>query len=350
MSGDTSEAKTKPASQQKLRKQREKGQVPQTRKMVSLATTALGLIATLALLPGILRKLAEFFETAFRQMATPLSQARTPIVNGLAETLFFATAPIFVAVTASAIALTVIYHKGIPFSVKPLTPDFGKLNPAKGLTQMFGKRTWIEVGIGLVQIILWAGLSGLIMWGMLRPMLSFHTCGLPCAAAAAETVGRRLTYAAIGFCFLMIGLDMLVQRYLYAQEQRMTKSEVKREQKENFGSQALRSARYRLKQEALMESDAPRYIGAGKANMCFFTADNAVGLLYHPNDCPIPRVTVIANGGDASLALRKEIGDAGWRELEDASVTNRCIKLRPGVPVPESAYTDLSNGINKMYS
>ncbi len=350
MSGDSTEAKTKPASQQKLRKQREQGQVPQTRKMVSLATTAVGLGATLALLPGIVASLSGFFDSAFRQMATPLSQARAPILNDLAGTLFFAVAPVIVAVTATAIALTVLFHKGIPFSVKPLTPDFGRLNPAKGLTQMFGKRTWIETGIGLVQIILWASMGGFIVWGMLQPMLGFHACGLPCAAAVVETLGRRLTFAAIGFCAVMIGLDMLVQRHLYSQEQRMTKTEVKREQKDNNGSPAVRSARYRAQRDALAAADSHKFAGAKMANMCFFTDDNAVAIRYHPVDAPLPRATFVARGREAALALRKELKDAGRTELEDARITNGCLRLRDGVPVPQECYDALSDGIGRLFS
>lgn len=350
MSGDTTEAKTRPASQQKLRKQREKGQVAQTSKMVSLATTALGLGAAIVLLPGIVGSLSDFFETAFRQMNTPVAQSRAPVLDSFADTLIYAIGPIYGAVTATAIALTVIFHKGIPFSVTPLKPDFNRINPAKGLKQMLGKRTWIEVGIGLVQIILWAALSGVIVWVMLQPMLALHSCGLPCAGVVAKTVFSRLVYAGIGFCLIMIGLDMLVQRYLYAQDQRMTKTESKREQKDDSGSPEVRSARNRLRKEAMQEAESRQYAGVAMANMCFFTADNAVAIRYHPQEAPLPRVAVVARGRKAALALRKEIADIGYTELEAAAITDKCLSVRPGAPVPSNIYSDLALGINKLFS
>lgn len=350
MSGDSTEEKTRPASARKLRKQREQGQVPQSRKMVSMATTAAGLGASLALLPGIVGSLAEFFDTAFRQMGTPLSQARAPMLDDLAGTLFRAVTPLIVVVTSTAVALTVLFHKGIPFSVKPLTPDFGRLNPASGLKQMLGKRSWIEASIGLVNIVLWVCVGGVIVWGMLRPMLGFHGCGLPCAAAVVEILGHRLVYAAISFLAVLIGLDMLVQRYLYAQDQRMTKSESKREQKENFGSREVRSERHRLRMEALEDAEAPQNAGVGRANMCFFTANNAVGILYHPETAPLPRVAAVARGSEATLAFRKIVKENGFREREDADIVESCLHALPGSTVPERAYKVLARGISRMFA
>ena len=130
----------------------------------------------------------------------------------------------------------------------------------------------------------------------------------------------------------------------------MTKTEVKREQKDSYGSPEVRSARGRAKQEAIAESEAPKYAGAEKANLCFFTEDGAVGIRYHPQSTPIPRVTAIAKGREAALALRKQLRDGGRRELEDATITNSCALIRPGMPVPTSVYADLGRGINKMYS
>jgi type III secretion protein U len=349
MSGDGSEAKTKPASQQKLRKQRDQGKVPQTKKMVSLATTAMGLVAMLLLAPSMFATLVAFFDSTFRQMGTPLARFRASMLDQLAETLLYTLVPIFGTVVVTAIALIVTFHKGIPFSIKPIIPNFGKLNPGAGLKQMLGKRTWVEVGIGLVQIILWGGFAVMIVIALLQPILSVHACGLPCAGAVIELLCRRLVYAAIGFYAVMIGLDILVQRNLYAKEQRMTKTEVKREQKDNYGSPEIRAARNRAKQQARLEADASQYAGANKANMCFYTADCAIGIRYHPHSTPVPRVTFVAETREATLALRQQLRDAGRRELEETTIVKACIKIRPGMPVPTSVYEAFGRGINKMY-
>jgi type III secretion protein U len=350
MSDDSSEAKTRPASQQKLRKQRREGQLPQTNKLVSLGTTAVGLGATLALLPGIVVTLTDFFDSTFRRMNMPLAQTRAPMLSDLALTLFNAVMPVIAAVVITAVALTVLYLKGIPFSATPLIPNFNKLNPAKGLTRMFGKRSWIESGIGLVQILLWVGMGGTILLGMLHPMLALHACGLACADTVVETLGRRLVYAAIVFCVVMMGLDMLVQRFLYAQDQRMTNTEYKREQKDQHGTREMRSERRRLRQEAQSESDAlAEHAGIDRANMCFFTADNAVAIRYHPKQAPMPRVAAVGIGRDAAIALRKAVADNGFRETEDSVITDNCLRVRPGMGVPERIFQDLALGMGRIF-
>ena len=109
MSDNNSEAKTRPASQQKLRKQRREGQLPQTNKLVSLGTTAVGLGAALVLLPGILVTLTDFFDSTFRRMNVPLAQTRAPMLSDLANTLFNAVMPVVAVVVITAVALTVVY-------------------------------------------------------------------------------------------------------------------------------------------------------------------------------------------------------------------------------------------------
>jgi type III secretion protein U len=350
MSGDSSEAKTRPASQQKLRKQRREGQLPQTNKLVSLGTTAIGLGTTLALLPNILKTLTDFFDLTFRRMTLPLPQASALSLSDFANTLFHAVMPVIITVVTAAIALTILYLKGIPTSVTPLIPNFGKLNPAKGLSRMFSKRTWIESGIGLMQILLWGGLGGTILWGMLTDMLAFHACGLPCAETVAAALGFRLVYAAIVFCVAMMGLDMLVQRFLYAQDQRMTNTEHKREQKDQHGTPEMRAERRRLRQEVEAESVASaEHAGVDRANMCFFTAENAVAIRYHPKQAPMPRVAAVGLGREAALALRKAVADNGFRETEDALITDNCIRVHPGMGVPERIFQDLALGMARIF-
>jgi type III secretion protein U len=350
MSGDTTEEKKHKASMRKLRKLREDGQVPQTTKMVTLGITAVGLGAMIALLPGIYGTLSQYFDSTFRQMTAPLSQVRGPMLAELVTTFFSAVALLIGILFVTAILLPMIFHKGIPFSVTPLIPDFNRLNPAAGLTRLIDKRGLIGCGIGIVEIAIWVGLAWLILNGMLRPMLAIHACGLTCAGAVAASLGYSLVYTAIGLCVVMLAVDVLLQQSLYADEQRMTETERKQESKEQFGSPETRRARSSQREEARKEGEAlASFSGVDRANMCFFTATSAVAIRYHPKSAPLPRVTVVAVGARAALDLRKAVAANGFKELENAEITNGCLRVRPGMGVPDHVFQDLVRGMRKLF-
>lgn len=350
MSGDSSEQKTRPASQQKLRKQRREGQVPQARKPAGYASTAIAIGTLLVLAPMMHGALEAYLDGLMHSLGGPLKPVLPERLQALSTLIFRLTAPIFLVAVVGAVLLTFLFLKGIPFSAAPLKPDFSRLNPASGFKRIFGMRSLIEVGSEFVVLLVWLGAATLVLAGLIRPILAMHGCGLSCMGPIATTIAHRLAWLAIGVCTLLVGLELILQRGIFLHEQRMTETEHKREVKDQYGSPEIRSERRRLQREARDEAEAQRiHAGIDRANMCFFTHDNAVAIRYHPKQVPLPRVAAVARGRDAALALRHQVASNGFRELQDAAITDGCLAVRPGMPVPERVFADLAQGMSKLH-
>ena len=157
----------------------------------------------------------------------------------------------------------------------------------------------------------------------------------------------RLVPVAIAMLLACAGLDMLVQVQLYRHEQKMSHSEVKREQKESYGAPEIRQARNRLRNEATRGTE---HAGSARANMCFYSEEGAVGVRFHPEDSPLPRVVAIARDPEAALALREEIAARGHPGEYNPALTGACLRVPLGAPVPEVVFQALVEAIARLFA
>jgi type III secretory pathway component EscU len=82
--------------------------------------------------------------------------------------------------------------------------------------------------------------------------------------------------------------------------------------------------------------------------MCFYFGEDAVGVRYHPQTSPLPRVTAKASGAKARV-LRNTIKEKGFAELASKSITQSCMTVAPGGGVKREVFEDLAQAMNKMF-
>ena len=340
------EEKTKPATAKKLRKQREEGNVPQSQAMTSFFTTALGLLTLLIIGQFVLLQLEDIFAQIFLAVPQPLSETRGALFALTVNTVALAVAPIALATMAGAIIITVLFHKGIPFSVKPLTPKFEKLSPASGLKRVFGRRAWIENGVGLLRVVIWFGAAFIAIWTLRDALFRLDLCPASCTFQVSQMLIWRLVPVAIVVLLLSAGLDMLVQINAYLFEQKMSVSEHKREQKDVFGAPEIRQERNRLRKGSVRGAE---HVGPELANMCFYSQEGAVGIRYHPEKSPLPRVSAVARSPQDATKLRAIIRDNGHPERNAPQITSLCLRTSLGAPVPETVFVELATAMREMF-
>ncbi|WP_028957521.1 EscU/YscU/HrcU family type III secretion system export apparatus switch protein [Sulfitobacter sp. 20_GPM-1509m] len=340
------EEKTKPPSEKKLRKQREEGNVAQSQAMTGFATCALGLGVLLAVAPLMLDRIVKLFAAIFRAVPLPLSETRGGIVTLAIEAVVGAVAPLVGATVGAALLITMLFHRGLPFSMKPLTPKFDKLSPASGFKRLVSRRAWTETGIGLVRIVLWFISAAFVVWMLADTLFRLDLCGAPCTAELALTLVWRLLPLAIAMLLVNAGLDMLVQTQLYHHEQKMSVSEFKREQKDSHGAPEIRQARNQIRKESARGAE---HAGVERANMCFYSEEGAVGIRFHPDHTPLPRVAATARGPEAAAALRATIRNQDHPEEHNPLITGYCLRSTLGTPVPEAAFAELAQALGRLF-
>jgi type III secretion protein U len=347
MSGESSEQKTDPASHQKLEKQRKKGVVAQAAEMSNYIAQALVLIFLMLSALWLISLMERSIDTGLSSITQPFETAMSVTANASVQMYIRFVAPILVLAMSTGVLVTLIRHKGIVFAVDPIIPKASNISPSSGLKRMFGFRSRVEFALSLVRLFIWGGAVAAISSANFGRILTSGICGLPCIVEVTFDVLLRLLVVATILYLLFAVSDVLVQTFLFAKDQRMTKSEVKREAKDQFGSNEVRNARRNFAKEL---EQAAESVGRERATMLVYFGDQAVAIRFHPKVAPVPTLSAKTTDRAASRELRDYIRGEGQREAESEAVVRGMINRPLGSAVPVSLHEALKDAIVEMYS
>ncbi|MFC3628544.1 flagellar type III secretion system protein FlhB [Paracoccus angustae] len=228
------------ASDQKLRKAREKGDIPRS---AELNVAAMYLGAWLAFAVGAGLAVRAWLSMATRALGaegwTPGTAAATAAALG--QYAGWAVLGL-AAVPALAILVALVAVRGLVFAPQKLAFDLNRINPMKTAAQKFGKS-------GLVNFAISLGKAALVCaggWFLFRSLLG-HLAASPLAgdrwtADLGVILGRVLALA-LAISVLFAGLDMGWQWFDHRRKNRMTRKEMEDEFKESEGDPHFKAAR-----------------------------------------------------------------------------------------------------------
>ena len=234
--------KTEQASPRRLEKAREDGDVPRSRE---LATFAVLISATLGFwLSGdaMVRQLQQMLAGGLQfQMDT----VRDPVQFGLywgvqLRDLLLVFSPLALVMLLAALGSPLLIG-GWVFSGKAIGPDFGKLNPMRGLGNMLSTHALSELLKALLKTALVAGAAWLVIASQTDAVLAL---AMQAPASAAAQQGRLLlTCFAILVAALAViaAIDAPYQMWQYAKKLKMTRQEVRDEAKESEGNPEIKA-------------------------------------------------------------------------------------------------------------
>jgi flagellar biosynthetic protein FlhB len=190
---------------------------------------------------------------------------------------------------------------GVHVAPKKLKPDFKHLNPIKGLKRLVGVQTLWEAAKSVIK----TGIIGLVLWLAVRRMLPrlAMSGSLPISSVIGPTSDAIITMIRISaVAGVAIALaDYLVARRRTEKSLRMTKHEVKQENKQSEGDPhmraAIRSRQMRMSRNRMMADLATADV------VVVNPTHVAVALRYEPHR-GAPRV--VAKGAGAVAAKIRE--------------------------------------------
>jgi flagellar biosynthesis protein FlhB len=304
MAEDSHLEKTEPASQRRLEKAREDGQVARSQELntcavlfgsgVLLYTSASGLMRDARqLLAGGLTLTREQMMDAHQLLPLLFQQAGLALV---------ALSPLLLLVVAATVVAQ-IGMGGWVFSTKPFLPQFSRLSPMAGFGRMFSTHSLVELGKALLKTILVASVVSVAIWQERHTLLALLTMSLPDGVAS---VGRLLALTFLvgaGSLVLVAAIDVPFQIWQHHHRLRMTKEEVRQEMKETEGDPHIK-ARIRQQQREMARR---RMMAAVPAADVVVTNPThfAVALKYESSAGRAPRV--VAKGADAVAAKIREL-------------------------------------------
>ena len=330
MSNDSSEEKSLPPSEHKLRKAREKGQVAAAEDFITGVVTCV----TIAYVVLTWHSFYELFARILNLAVTTIPATTSNKLLFSFLTLFYELAalmgPLAVLITLAAVAANILQKQGIPFSLHPIKPDFSKINPAQGLKKLFSRRNAAEFATSLVKISIWFAITGLFMWLCLQTILASVHCSLGCVLDSATSLGLLILLTAIALLLLTGLLDIPFQTVLFRHEQKMGHKELKRELKDTMGAPEFREFRRHEHREINSDNvsqgdDVPGTgqirDGSDGITMIVRGSGVAIGIFYHAKHADIPRY-VSRYDGENLLRDLEEARKEGIPVLTDTSVAN----------------------------
>jgi flagellar biosynthetic protein FlhB len=288
--------RTEDPTPKRLEDAKKEGQVASSRDVTSLLVLAVGLMLVSPLgagsFAGLLPPLASLLEHPHLVNTDPGSLAAlvVQLVLALAAVLALPLAGF-----ATAAILANIAQHGLVFSLKPVTPKLDKISPLAGLKRLFAPKSLAETLKNIAKVVL----LGAVAWWAASPLFA----DLPATAAApvrdVMAMLQGMLLRALGAALAVVAViaigDMALQRHSHWQNLKMTRKQVRDENKQTDGDPHVKAKIRQLR----TERSRRRMMQAVPAATVVVTNPThyAVALRYDPDAMKAPEVT--AKGTDA---------------------------------------------------
>lgn len=293
------EDKTLAPTDKRLERAREQGQAPLSRELVTAA--GLGSVTLLLVVagPGLASDTALRLRGMLSMTAEPGAAVREAVWAFLIATL-----PLLVLVGAAS-AVAVLMQTRLLLHWAALVPDLSRLDPARGLKKIVGIGAFGELGKSIVKLTV-------VSWALWRTLDALWPSLAQASIWTEKTLIDRITQELTWLVVLVFGiqcaiglLDIAWTRFRYGQKMRMSREEVKQEQRESDGDPLLKA---RLRQLRHARTRKRMIAAVGKATVVITNPTHyAVALYYERGGNAAPKV--VAKGMDEVAARIRQAAE-----------------------------------------
>lgn len=294
---DESEEKSEQASDKKLRDGRKKGQVAQSKDTAGAAATGAILIYFWLAWDFLSLRLQNVIQAPADSYELPFKLAAASTASEIFWLAVMIVAPLLVLALVFGVLGAVMAMGGLVFSTHPIVPDFNRINPMQGMKRIFSMRGAMELLKSTVKMLIIIVIGVVTLYLGLNTMLHIPGCGLDCLFPAASDILQPLFISIVVLLVILAFADFSIQRFLFMRDMRMTKTEVKREYKEQDGDPLLKSARKQIARDNLNRPGG----GVKAAAVVITSGKIAVALHYDKEEGGLP---IVIAKGQGSVATR----------------------------------------------
>jgi len=348
MSEENGAERTEKATVKRREQARDRGQVARSTEVTSAVLLVAG---TMVLVAGS----GHFTKVLGRNTSYLLSQAHTlgpdnqfgirELVSGNLEVLLFALAPLLLVVLVAAVGANVM-QVGFHVSSKAISFRTEKLNPFTGMKRFFQKTTYFEMMKHFLKILV----IGLLAWaairGMMGPLTASAVLPLPEIVALGKSDFTQLMIKLLLFMAILAVIDWFWQKNRHEENLKMTRQEVKKENKDIEGDPQIKARIRGLQFEMArkrMLADVPT-ADVIVTNPTHF----AVALKYVPGAAA---PMVVAKGQDQmAMMIRKVARKARVPIIENKLLARSLHKqVDVGAGIPESLFQAVAEVLAYVY-
>ena len=297
---DSSQDRNLPATQRKLQKARDDGQVTRSRDLGNLAVLGTGAIAMLMLAPLMLDRLKYALAQQLSFNATTVGQTSDILLRLHDVSLIgLGVAVAFSVIILPVVIISTVATGGWVMSLKPVMPDFSRLSPLAGFGRLFSKEQFSQV---LKLVLMTAALIAVASSYFMSHLDEVTRMALQPSVASMPELARWISAGVTSLLLVVVAtaiIDMPLQAFMFSSRMRMSHEDVKQEHKESEGNPEMKG-RLRARQREISQRNS---VGAvPKADFVVMNPTHfAVALRYDESKMGAPQV--ISKGADL-LALK----------------------------------------------
>jgi flagellar biosynthetic protein FlhB len=344
----SSQDKNLPATARKLQKAREDGQTARSRDLSHLAILGVGAVALLVLAPYLI----DYLERGLRQnLVFDAATVRAPghmleRLKALATVGVLASAT-FASLTAGAALIGALGAGGWIFSLKPITPQFNRLNPIQGVANLFSKQQLTNVA----KMVLMTAVLTFVAWKFMghstekMALLVLQPSPLSLRHAGEWVVSGVSLLLLVVFLFALV--DVPLQSVLFKSRLKMTHEEVKNEHKEADGNPQIKS---KIRQKQREIADRASIAAVPKADFVVMNPTHyAVALRYDEAAMGAPQV--VSKGTDLLAFRIREVAQQHGVPVLQSPMLARALYAHAELeqPIPAQLYTAVAQVLAYVY-
>jgi flagellar biosynthetic protein FlhB len=299
--------KTEDPSQRKIDKSKEDGQILQSKEMFVFTSIAMGMLIFLFIpefaVPGM-KEWGKLFQIESKEQLSSLAFTRLYQVFQIIIII-----ALFIGIPLMIVSLlTQLAVGGINFAPKAAAFKGSKINPIKGLKRIFSVKGLVELGKSVLKVVLLVGLAALIIYLMLPQLLQISHGSLKSALEVMYYAFPFLIGALLTALAIIAAIDYFWQRHVHVQQLKMTKQELKDENKQTEGSPEVKAKIRRMQMEKSRESGKQREALDNVSNATAVITNPthfAVALKYNPGEVGAPTILAMGQGIIAQQIIKR---------------------------------------------
>lgn len=344
----SSQDKNLPATERKLQQARKDGQASRSKDLSHLAVLGAGSAALLVLAPTFLErfKLAmgqqlSFTASTLANNGSMVDRLQDMVLIGMIASAVFAGI-VMIATVGSAVAAG-----GWVASLKPIMPDFSRLNPISGFGRLFSKEQVTEV----LKLIAITTVLITVAWTFLSNSLS--TVAQLVLQPSAASIQQLANWITSGMSLLLLvvfalaAIDVPLQIFLMKSRLKMSHQEVKQEHKESDGNPQMKGKMRARAREVAQRSSVS---AVPKADFVLMNPTHfAVALRYDEKTMRAPQV--IAKGADLVAMKIRDVANLNAVPVFQSPMLARALYAHAEIngEIPSALYTAVAQVLAYVY-
>ncbi len=243
---DTAQERSLEPTAHKLEQARRRGEVPQSRDVTTLGLY-LGLLVALAGFAGTLALDVGGALLPFLAQPDQLLAAQTPgallgLTAGAGLDVLAGTAPLLL-LPALGVVLALVAQQAVVFAGERLHPKWSRLSIIANARQRFGPKGLVEFAKTLVKLLAVSVVVGVVIWSSLEQILVLTRSDARALGPSLLEMAQRILLPLLAVSAVIAAADYVWQRFDHLRGQRMSRQELKEEQKHTEADPHLKQSR-----------------------------------------------------------------------------------------------------------